>query len=631
MNKNTLAIYASLAALAVMGGLMFASIKNDSIIIDEDPHIGAGYSYLEKGDYRINPEHPPMMKDIGASPLLWMGLNAPWNNKSWTTDINGQWEFGRALIFGNGNDADAITQAAKKPMIVFTLLLGLALWLWTKSQFGPITALLVTLLYAFSPTFIAHGRFVTTDVGASAGFFIATIAYLRFLKKPSALNIVLAGFALGFAFLAKFSTFMLVLDFFVLTLIWIFAQKTPSMAKIEPPDHVHMPFTPQPDHDPSEEHQGHDVPKYSFSFWPMMLKFVAVVIVAYIAIYPIYWHHTRNYPPERQKNDTQFILSSYSIGILNKIGGIMDSKGILPQYSTYVKEFPKNIVIWAADKKLLKPYSEYFLGLLMVFQRSAGGNTTFFLGNVTNSGSVWYFPIVYALKEPLAMHALTLIALIFFFTTIKRPPCRREWIKNHIVEISFIVVMAVYWGASMKSILNIGVRHVLPTFIFIYILAILGIVRLYGYISKWRRAQIALTAATAALLVWQIVSVVSVYPSFLAYFNEAAGGPDGGYKYAVDSNLDWGQDLKRLGQFVDQNGIKEISVDYFGWADPAYYLHDKIRPLSSSDGPRKGWVAVSASFYQGSMQDPAHDYHNWLPIDKAVAKIGHSIFVWNVQ
>ena len=75
-----------------------------------------------------------------------------------------------------------------------------------------------------------------------------------------------------------------------------------------------------------------------------------------------------------------------------------------------------------------------------------------------------------------------------------------------------------------------------------------------------------------ALIAWQSVTVLRVHPSYLAYFNEIAGGPDGGWRYVTDSNLDWGQDLKRLSEFVEERGISEIHLDYFGTADPAYYL-----------------------------------------------------------
>src|SRR5579863_6406355 len=96
---------AAAAMLALMGILMFASAWNDSLTFDEVPHLAAGYSYLLKADYRFNPEHPPLMKDLGALPLLFMRLRAPWTDKSWTEDTNGEWAFGEKLIFSN--DADA--------------------------------------------------------------------------------------------------------------------------------------------------------------------------------------------------------------------------------------------------------------------------------------------------------------------------------------------------------------------------------------------------------------------------------------------------------------------------------------------------------------------------------------------
>ena len=79
---------------------------------------------------------------------------------------------------------------------------------------------------------------------------------------------------------------------------------------------------------------------------------------------------------------------------------------------------------------------------------------------------------------------------------------------------------------------------------------------------------------------------------------------------------------------MDARGIDEIWVDYFGWADPAYYLGNKRKWLSSCDEPKKGWVAVSASFYQGSREKPACDYRRWLPLESRVASIGHSIYIF---
>ncbi len=634
------------AMLALMGVLMFLSIKDETIIIDEDPHIGAGYTYLRAGDFRLNAEHPPLMKDLGALPLLWMNLKEPWDHKSWVSDINGQWEFGRALIFGSGNDADAITQAVKKPMMLFTLLLGLIIFLWTKKEFGDATALLTTFLYAFSPTFLAHGRFVTTDVGASAGFFIATIAFLRFLRKPTDGNVLWAGLALGFAFLAKFSTFMLLPIFFITLVLWVIAHKKRSVTHVPPSQHAHLPFS-AGGREHAEEHFEDEAERHAH-FWPLLFKFIAVVIVAYIAIYPLYWHHTKNYPNERQKADTTQILTTYSIGAMRKLATLMEEKDVYPQYAPYVNEFPKNLVIWGSDKLFLKPYAEYFLGLLMVFQRVAGGNTTYFLGEVSKYGSPWYFPVVYALKEPLTLHILTLVALLYALTGARGLLKGREWIRTHFTEITFLVVIAFYWWTSVRSILNIGVRHILPAFPFIYIVVSQQVLTLYKKITASKDTapissvlapapkkspvllQWGLRMLLAVLLLWQALSVLRIHPFYLAYFNEVAGGPEGGAEYVTDSNLDWGQDLKRLAQFVEERNIKEIWFDYFGWADPYYYLKDKRKWLSSSDGPKKGWVAVSASFYQGSREKSEHDYRLWLTPDKLVTTIGHSIYVFYI-
>ena len=98
-----------------------------------------------------------------------------------------------------------------------------------------------------------------------------------------------------------------------------------------------------------------------------------------------------------------------------------------------------------------------------------------------------------------------------------------------------------------------------------------------------------------------------------------------------DSNLDWGQDLKRLSQFVEERAIPEIQLDYFGSADPAFYLKEKYRGISKCSELQKGWVAVSATVYPGVPWRPECDYRRWLPMEKLVTKIGYSIFVFRME
>ena len=595
--RNNLAANSAAAVLLVlMAALMFASAWNDTVINDETAHLAAGYSYLRKADYRFNPEHPPLMKDLGALPLLFMKLRPPWNDKSWTEDPYGQWTLGSQLLYNSGGDPDTITRAVKAPIILFTVALGGVLFWWTRKQFGAAAALLALFFFVFSPTFLAHGRFVTTDVGAAAGFFLGTIAFLRFLKHPAWTNVLLAGLAMGFALLTKFSTVLLVPAAFLLAISWAL---------------VHQ----------ERRFRARGLMRY-------LALTTAVFGIAVLTIYPIYLHHTWNYPPARQRADTLSIIT------------LSDMHGET-----------KDAVLWSSDKQLLRPWSEYGLGLLMTFKRSKVGNRPFFLGEIFPAGQRFYFPFVYLVKEPLALHLLSLLALAFGISRSLQPSYRREWIAAHFTEIAFLVVITIYWVAAINSHLNIGVRHLLPTFPFVYILVANELAtrdrNLAGQTESFptdvpgpsSHAAPARSAAAlwgfrlmlGALLAWQAVSVLRVHPSYLAYFNELAGGPDGGWQYVVDSNIDWGQDLKRLAEFVERQKITEIPLDYFGAADPAYYLKEKFRGMGGCDAPVKGWVAVSAMWYQMSREKSECDYRRWLPIDKLSGKIGYSIFVFHID
>lgn len=589
---------AAVALLGLMAALMFASAWNDTVTHDEAAHLGAGYAYLRKADYRLNPEHPPLMKDLASFPLLLIDLRVDWNHKSWTEDPFGQWDFGERLLFQSGQDADALTRATKAPIILFTVALGGVIFAWTRKQFGSAAALLALVLYTLSPTFLAHGRLVTTDVGAAAGFFIGTVGFLRFLKSPTRRNVVLAGLAMGFAFLTKFSTIVLLPVALLLAVVWVLVQKYPARrsflrCRTRTGGSFVVAFRP---------------PQKVRALWRTLARTVCVFGIASLVIYAVYLHHTWNYPPQRQRTDTEFHLIGHGVG-----------------------HTPKNIVLWASDKPGLRPWAGYFSGLFQGIQRSAEGNRPFFLGKIYETGSRLYFPFVYLVKEPLALHVLTILALVFALSRVRRPVSPREWLEARFTEFAFLVVIAFYWCVSIRSNLNIGVRHVLPTFPFLYILVANQVTVLYRRLLGKPAAIRAFRFVLGALLAWQAATVLRVHPSYLAYFNEMAGGPDGGYRYVTDSNLDWGQDLKRLAEFVETRGIPEIHLDYFGAAVPAYYLKGKYRGLSSCLEPQKGWVAVSAFVYQGSREKPECDYRRWLPMEKLVTKIGYSIFVFRVE
>ncbi len=591
--NNLVKFIPPLLLIILMGSLAFFSMKEDSATMDELSHIPAGYSYLSQKDYRINPEHPPLIKDISALPLLTLKLNFPKDCPCWKRGINEQWWFGNEFLFKSGNDADKIIFLARLPMIIILIILGILIFIFAEEFFNYKVALLSLLFFAFSPNFIAHGRLVTTDVGASLGVVLATLFWIKFLKNPTVKNIILAGISFGIALLLKFSSILLVPFFGIITLLYIFLfseKKIKSLLKNI----------------------------FRYLIFSLLIALIAIIFL----IWPIYQFHILNYPKEKQLKDTQWLLLSNPWKPL------------------------KNLCIKMISIPFMRPFAHYLLGLLMATQRVASGNTVYFMGMVSASGWWYYFPIVYILKVPLAFHILTLISLFLMVLFIQKPFWKKPflrvywWIKNHFVETAMLLFLAIYWITSISGNLNIGVRHILPTFPFLYILVSLGIVKGTKEIKNAFIKKIFL-AFVGILLIWYTFSSLSAFPYYLSYFNELGGGIDKGYQFVVDSNYDWGQDLKRLKSWVKENNINKIYVDYFGGGDVKYYLGDKWRPWKGTNPPTQfpkgNYLAVSATLLQGGRGNPTPDfnqptgYYRWLDKYKVVARAGTSIFIYYIK
>ena len=572
-----------LAALVIFSALTLAifSVKNDSVTTDESPHITAGYSYLTQKDMRLNPEHPPLIKDLAAAPLLFQKLNFDTNHYSWKTDINGQWSAGSHFLYESGNNPDAIAGAARLAILIIFALLCLMVFKWARARYGDNTALLAVVLTALSPNILAHARYVTTDIGASFAFITAVYFFVKQIKNPSGKNIFYAGLAFGLAQLLKFSLVLLMPIFFIIIALLAWSEYSHRL-KI---------------------------------FWNHFKRLMAVVVIGYLLVWPVYQFHVWNYPPERQKSDTAFILSSFSVKPVARI------------------------VVNMAETHLLRPYAQYLLGLLMVFQRTGGGNTTYFLGEISATAWKTYFPMVYILKEPISVLIFIVITLALVIGGLfKRNRSNlKKWIKNHTDELAWVIIIGIYWASSVSGNLNIGLRHVLPTFPFIYLL-------ISGKIGKWikpegQRFPSPIKLSLVAMLVlWYVIESVLTFPHYLAYFNELAGGPANGYKYAADSNLDWGQDLRRLTNYVEKNKIEKIKLDYFGGGNPEYYLKNKYEKLDPNNkNQRNGWIAVSATLLQGGRGQAAKGYdrdttyYNWLNQYQPITQIGYSIFIYKID
>jgi hypothetical protein len=180
---------------------------------------------------------------------------------------------------------------------------------------------------------------------------------------------------------------------------------------------------------------------------------------------------------------------------------------------------------------------------------------------------------------------------------------------------------------------SIGLRYVLPMYPFLFVFA-----------SK--TAQLCLSnqrlrGLYIAAVVWYMGASFYIHPHYLAYFNELVGGPNNGSQYLVDSNLDWGQDLKGLKAYMEKHAISRINLSYFGsdsperygikynWL-PSYVLRDPDPQNPAFEHGLNGWVAISASNLQGEYFVDKNLFSLFRGL-KPVAKIGYSIFIYHIN
>jgi len=247
------------------------------------------------------------------------------------------------------------------------------------------------------------------------------------------------------------------------------------------------------------------------------------------------------------------------------------------------------------------------------------GQSTFLMGEHSMHGWWYYYPIAFLLKTPIPLILLLLISIVVYLkNSINR------WLELTFLLLPIVTFLCVF----SASYYCLALRYILPIYPFIFV--IIGSLAVYGGRFKY---------LIYLMFFWYIGSSLYIAPHYLAYFNETIGGPDNGYKYLVDGNLDWGQDLKGLKKYMDEKGIDRISLSYFGadapqrygikydWL-PSFYLYNP-EPEKPVSIPSNQLIAISATNLQG-LYLGKQDEFKWLLQHEPVAKIGYSIFVYDL-
>jgi len=274
----------------------------------------------------------------------------------------------------------------------------------------------------------------------------------------------------------------------------------------------------------------------------------------------------------------------------------------------------------------LRALPESYLYGLADVKLTANYYTSYVLGKVYAHGVWFYFPLAFLIKSTVGVLALVLLTLGAI--AARRLNCRRE-ILFLTVPVIFYLLVALTVG------MNIGVRHILVVYVFLYVLIGGAMSTLIQKSRKW-------AYAVGVLLLVHAVSSVLAFPNYIAYANELWGGPSQTHKYLTDSNSDWGQQLKSVKQYLDQRGVKDCWFLYFaeGVAEPSYYgipckplptintlwLNTPIDVPTSINGP----VLISASNLSGVEFGPGSlDPYGQFKLLKPTAVIDRGVFVFD--
>jgi hypothetical protein len=542
---NNLKIMQSIAVPVVLLLLLMALLAEgaawrESVTIDEVAHTGAGVSYWQKLDMRMNEEHPPLAKMLAALPLVLRSVHADYSHISWTfsgerlfNEYIGEWVFGHWFLM-RWNDPVSTLRWARAPMLLVMLLLGFALYAYgARLGSSPWAGLLCLTVYVTMPVFLAFGPLVITDIVVTLFWILAIWHLPNMWKSPGRRQVLYFGLAMAGAFLSKFSSGLL---FFVF----------PAVA-------VSMRFWPLPEQ-PVERKERR---AWQWRAWGNIAK---ATLWASFFVYFVYLILSWNEPT--------------------------DSFSMIPH-------FPASPFL----RRMLMPIWKYLRGLIG-FAVGASSRPTYILGHPYSHGVWFYFPVLTLLKSPLAFLLLLALATAIALVIKRRRRAQFSTIPAG-MELHWRclwVSLVIFTVACILNRLDISIRHFsIPLALMILLLAPLPRMLEHLRRENWGAARAA-TWVTVALAGIAVFTAIRTYPNYFSFINSLSMGHPG-YVLVNDSNLDWNQSLPEVKRFVGQHGLKRVLLDEYGLSDPhAYILEaqpwDCQKPGAGDGGE---WAAVSAN------------------------------------
>lgn len=638
MMQRAFILSATVLLLIFLAQCLFAAATNGQTV-DETFYNGSGFAMLRYNNYRILGEHPPLIMQIASLPLLFLKPDFPINalvmlGNSKDVDIS---KTGSKFLYQMGNNPNQILFWERFMVSVLVFFLGMALFVWSYNLFGGLGALLSLFLFCFSPNMIAHSSLFTTDAGVTVFIFFAIFSIWLFLREPSMFRAIIAGLACGSALMSKISALVLLP---VIGLIFFLNAAFSNSDKEKVP-----------------RIQNGSIWHYTsmalgvfilfcslkqrmalFTVGPLCLitlrgltlaKPLCLRKLGYFLLFAGWGfsfisvaHAAHQYGPvvtiglalwfslalvfsvllAQSRVKDYFAFSTDSFIFIINIALLV----ILVGYT----DFPKTLLT-------LTPFQHYFRALSGAICHSLAEHRICVEGSFITCD--WrYFIGIIAIKTPLATLILSLLGSTIFFAS-KRPYLDKLCIG--------VFVMCFFLAASFMNRINIGVRHVLPLYPFLFLLSGAVGCAIRNQNEKTRKLY---AIVVIIMLLQAVLFSLRYFPDYIPYFNEIVGSPAKGAWLTADSNLNWGQDNRRLAEFVLQKKIPFIKIaSETENADVYNYYKIPWGQMEDNDwiNPEPGFYAIGIARYTAQQRNPS----SWFYGKQPTQKIGTTFYAFEIR
>lgn len=445
---------------------------------------------------------------------------------------------------------------ARMGNLVFAVAVLLLTYAWSSRLYGKRAGLAACAIVSCCPAILAHSGLAALDIAVAATVTASAYFAWRWSRQPGWRHCLLTAGSVALAFASKFST----------------------------------------------------------------LGFLPPIIAAYFVLARWrQWRDSGAFSSERLRTGL-LRVAVFVAAIAGLLWGIylFDAGRIAPPGEVYASrsEFadvgegspPRLLAQWIGSATV--PAPSLWKGVIDVLSHNESGHTAYLFGELSEQGWWYYFPVVIAVKTTLPLLAMAGVAAVFWARR-KDFPSRRE------TAFAVVPVVAVL-GVSMMSNINIGVRHILPIYPFLAILAsalFAGEARLG---KPGKKLIIPLL-----LLAWHAGESLWAHPDYLPYFNEIARGRE--HEFLADSNLDWGQDLARLGRFINETELESILLYYQGGPHAGRFgIKTGLLPPTHPD---VGWVAIGVNEFTGVVDAPSFDV---LRGREPAGRVGKSMLLYRL-